>query len=85
MRGDGLVADLAEEGDLVGSLRLDKMIDHVQLAELEVGELLVADVTREDGDGVACFVNPSADFGMVGISIVEKIMFYSKLIIKSNF
>jgi len=53
VRGDGLVADLAEEGDLVGPLRFDKMVDHVELAELEVGEFLVADVTREDGDGVA--------------------------------
>ena len=53
MRGDGLVADLAEERDLVGPLRFDQMVYHVQLTELEVGELLVADVTGEDGDGAA--------------------------------
>jgi len=43
------------------------MVYHVQLAELEVGELLIADVTGEDCDRVACFVNPCADFGMMGI------------------
>ena len=73
VRGDGLVADLAEERDLVGPLRFDQMVYHVQLTELEVGELLVADVTGEDGDGVARFVNPCADFGMVGISVVKNV------------
>ncbi len=29
--GDGLLADLAEEGQLVGPLRLRQVVDHVQL------------------------------------------------------
>ncbi len=31
MGGDGLLADLAEEGQLVGPLRLRQVVDHVQL------------------------------------------------------
>jgi len=34
--GDGLLADLAEEGQLVGPLRLRQVVHHVQL-QVDVG------------------------------------------------
>ena len=58
VRGDRLVADLAEEGQLVLTFGHAQVIDHVQLAELDIVELLVADVTRVDGHNPALAVLP---------------------------
>ena len=63
-----LVADFTEEGQLVLAFHQSQVIDHVQLTELDIVKLLVADVTSEDGDNPTIVVLSGYNLHVVRVS-----------------
>ena len=61
------VADFTEKSQFVLTFDQSQVIDHVQLAELDVVKLFVADVARVDGDNPAIVVLTGDNLHMVRV------------------